>query len=82
MGESPTSTEGTAPKKGHSACDVCSVKKESCPAWTYFRERYEEEDLGDFILETWEHVGDGWFVRLEPDPRLVDLSSIGKRCCG
>jgi hypothetical protein len=48
----------------------------SCPSWTKFSNAYEEADdevLSGFLVLLWEHLGNGSFSPLPPDPWWSDL---------
>lgn len=79
VGGGPAARNTRPPSKGRSACDLCHARKACCPSWSSFRETYQaREDMGNFRFQHWEHIGRGEFAPLEPDVRLVDLTSIGK----
>jgi hypothetical protein len=58
-------------------CSHCKAAPITCPSWTRFSNVFEDGDdeiLGEFLVLLWEHLGDGSFVPLEPDPRWSDLT--------
>jgi hypothetical protein len=57
-------------------CSPCKVAHISCPGWTKFSNAYEDGDdeiLSEFLVLLWEHLGDGSFSPLQPDPWWSDL---------
>jgi hypothetical protein len=76
-----TDPNAPKPKKPHSSCYRCGHLHEKCEPWSAFWIAFNEQDkreLSRFCFEFWEHLGEGRYQLLLPDPRLEDLHSLCK----
>jgi ribosomal protein S27AE len=74
-----TDPNAPKPKKLRSLCYRCGHLHEKCEPWLIFRIAFNEQDrraLGRFRFEFWEHLGEGRYQLLLPDPCLEDLHSL------
>jgi hypothetical protein len=58
-------------------CSPCNVAHVNCPSWTKFSNAYESGDdevLRGFRIWLWEHLGEGSYTPMHPDPQWLDLS--------
>jgi hypothetical protein len=58
-------------------CSPCKAVHVNCPSWTKFSNVFESGDdevLRGFRIWLWEHLGEGSYSPMQPDPRWTDLS--------
>lgn len=79
-----TDPNAKRPNKPRRTCYHCNKLHEKCQTWSDFQEAFNErmeEVLWDFRFEFWEHLGEGRYQLLLPDPRSMDLVHLGESSC-